>query len=218
MYSRSADRVLTAAVTATLTSAFWIVAGGSLTDLARDRSGVDGAAPTAAASSAAGATPAPGHGSATHHAAKEAGELVIPVAGVRAGDLSDNFNDHRGGGSRLHEALDIMAPEGATVVAAAPGTVEKLFFSDAGGNTIYVRSKDRQTIYYYAHLKDYAEGLKEGEQVRRGQRLGSVGHSGNASAEAPHLHFALMRTTADADWWEPATALNPYPLLSKPGR
>jgi murein DD-endopeptidase MepM/ murein hydrolase activator NlpD len=107
-----------------------------------------------------------------------------------------------------------MAPKGTSVLSSAPGTIEKLFRSKAGGNTIYVRSTDGETIYYYAHLDSYAEGLREGQRVRRGQRLGMVGSSGNASAEAPHLHFAILQTTADAEWWEPANAVNPYPLLT----
>ena len=41
-----------------------------------------------------------------------------------------------------------MAPLGTRVLAAAPGKVESLFQSEAGGNTIYVRSEDGQTIYY----------------------------------------------------------------------
>ena len=101
-----------------------------------------------------------------------------------------------------------------TVLSAAPGKIEKLYRSDVGGNTIYVRSVDGQTIYYYAHLDGYAEGLREGQRVRRGQRLGEVGSSGNASDDTPHLHFAILQTTTDAEWWEPAHAVNPYPLLT----
>ena len=62
-----------------------------------------------------------------------------------------------------------------------------------GGNTIYVRSDDRRTIHYYAHLQAYAPGLAEGQAVRRGQRLGTVGSTGNADPAAPHLHFAVLR-------------------------
>ena len=126
----------------------------------------------------------------------------------------DNYSDERGGGSGLHQALDIMAPEGSTVVAAAPETIERLFRSEVSGKTIYVRSDDRGTIHYYAHLAEYARGLREGQKIRRGQRLGSVGSSGNAGPEAPHLHFAILRTIPEAEWWEPATAINPYPLLT----
>lgn len=223
MASRKVDHLLTIVVTATLTSAFWIVAGGTLLDTARDKSQLDKTRPAEAAPSPAarrGGARAERNAASPLHSGPESipggpaeGNLMIPVLNVRPADLSDTFRDARAGGDRLHEALDIMAPAGTTVVAAAPGTVEKLFRSDAGGNTIYVRSNDKLTIHYYAHLKDYAEGLKEGQKVRRGQRLGSVGSSGNASPQAPHLHFAILRTTADAAWWEPATAINPYPLL-----
>ncbi len=110
---------------------------------------------------------------ATTPAAGEGKNLRIPVLNVRAADLTDTFTDKRGAGTRLHEAIDIMAPKGTSVVAAAPGVVERMFVSDAGGKTIYVRSQDGLTIHYYAHLADYAEGLKEGQRVRRGQRLGT---------------------------------------------
>ena len=224
MALKAADRILTIVVTATLTSAFWIVAGGSLLDMAREKSQLGKTRPAEAAPSPQSTSTSTAITDRPLHAGAEVipggvneGALMIPVLNVRSGDLSDTFNDARASGARLHEALDIMAPEGTTVVAAAPGTVEKLFFSDAGGKTIYVRSADGLTITYYAHLKDYAQGLKEGQKVRRGQRLGSVGHTGNASADAPHLHFAILRTTANAAWWEPATAINPYPLLVRKG-
>jgi murein DD-endopeptidase MepM/ murein hydrolase activator NlpD len=106
-----------------------------------------------------------------------------------------------------------MAPAGTPVVAADAGTVEKLFLSEAGGNTIYVRSTDRRTIHYYAHLQAYAAGLAEGQPVRRGQRLGTVGSTGNADPAAPHLHFAILRIAPEAHWWEPTTAIDPFPLL-----
>jgi murein DD-endopeptidase MepM/ murein hydrolase activator NlpD len=68
-------------------------------------------------------------------------------------------------------------------------------------------------LHYYAHLQAYAPGLREGQRVRAGQRLGTVGTTGNADAATPHLHFAVLRTSADAEWWEPGSALNPYRLL-----
>ena len=199
------DRLLTIIVTATLTSAAWILFGSVYSSAWRDEAPRDAesAAVTASADAPPIAGPAPRLGEA----------LVIPVAGVRAVQLFDSFADERNGEERLHEALDIMAPRGSRVLAAAPGRIERLFRSDGGGNTIYVRSNDRRTIYYYAHLAAYAAGLEEGDAVRRGETLGTVGSSGNASEEAPHLHFAILRTVPDADWWEPATAINPYPLL-----
>ncbi|MGE3397441.1 MAG: M23 family metallopeptidase, partial [Sphingomonas sp.] len=117
--------------------------------------------------------------------------LAIPVAGVRPERLADTFSAARAGGRRVHNALDIMAPRGTPVVAAADGIVERLHFSQGGGGiTIYVRSPDRAWTYYYAHLDAYAPGLREGQQVRRGEPIGLVGSTGNAAAAGPHLHFA----------------------------
>lgn len=216
------DRILTIVITATLTSAVWIVLGGSLIENATSESQRDATRPAEAAPSPSPTAGQPGSvgqgeldtaGVETPSDA-QARELLIPVQNIRPADLTDTYSDSRGGGSRLHEAIDIMAPKGTSVLSAAPGVVEKLFRSDAGGRTIYVRSTDGETIYYYAHLAGYAQGLKEGQRVRRGQRLGTVGSSGNASDEAPHLHFAILQTTEDAEWWEPANAVNPYPLLT----
>jgi murein DD-endopeptidase MepM/ murein hydrolase activator NlpD len=140
--------------------------------------------------------------------------LAIPVAGIRPDDLVDTFTQARAGGARVHDAIDIMAPQGALVVAAAPGTVEKLFYSKGGGGiSAYVRSSDRRWSYYYAHLQSYAPGLKEGHVVRRGDSIGLVGYTGNASPDGPHLHFAVNRMT-DGDRWYDGTPINPYPLLA----
>jgi murein DD-endopeptidase MepM/ murein hydrolase activator NlpD len=142
--------------------------------------------------------------------------LMIPVTGVRAGQLSDTFTQARAGG-RPHDAIDIMAPRGTPVVAAAAGTVEKLYFSQGGGGiTAYVRSPDRRWIYYYAHLDAYAPGLREGQGISRGDPVGTVGSTGNASAEGPHLHFAINAMGADDRWWQ-GRAINPYPLLAGRG-
>ncbi|QUL38869.1 M23 family metallopeptidase [Erythrobacter sp. JK5] len=223
------DRLLTIVVTATLTSAIWIVAGGSLIELASQQEGEDSLRPAEAAPSPLVSESAVPEGQAAPTAAppldptpspsptEDTIALRIPVLNVRASDLSDTFletSEEEGG--RPHEAIDIMAPKGTSVVAAAPGTIAKLHRSASGGNSIYIRSPDKKTIHFYAHLDEYAEGLREGQRVRRGQRLGTVGSTGNASAESPHLHFAILRTTADAEWWEPANAVNPYPLLTAP--
>lgn len=201
-----ADRVLTIAVTATVTSAAWIVAAGT------------GLMPTASPiertiTSGAGTTDASGAVSEGRTVTTPNQELIVPVAGIARTALSDTYEDARGGGARVHEAIDIMAPRGSPVIAAAPGTIERLFQSDDGGNTIYQRSRDRGTIYYYAHLDSYASGLSEGQTVARGQTLGAVGSTGNASESAPHLHFAILQTTPEAKWYEASAAVDPYPLL-----
>ena len=142
--------------------------------------------------------------------------LAIPVAGIGPGRLADTFTQARSGG-RVHDAIDIMAPRGTPVVAAAPGTVEKLYFSNSGGGiTAYVRSPDRRWTYYYAHLDAYAPGLREGARVRRGEAIGTVGSTGNADPAGPHLHFAIHLMASDERWWQ-GRAVNPYPLLAGGG-
>jgi len=137
--------------------------------------------------------------------------LTIPVSGIAAEKLVRSYHDARSGG-REHEALDILAPRNTPVIAVEDGTVAKLFFSKAGGNTLYQFDPNRQYSYYYAHLERYADGLKEGDQVHRGQVIGYVGTSGNAPKDTPHLHFAVFRLTADKHWWE-GTPIDPYDIL-----
>ena len=140
------------------------------------------------------------------------GRLLVPVAGVDPADLTDTYSQARAGGIRSHDAIDIMAPAGTPVVAAAPGTVEKLFYSERGGITAYVRSTDRRRIFYYAHLDRYAPGLVEGTELDAGDPIGLVGATGNAASDAPHLHFAVMEMAEGEGWWE-GEPINPYPLL-----
>lgn len=153
---------------------------------------------------AVGETPKPGASTTS---------LLVPVEGVSAAQLSDTFDDARGQG-RVHDAIDIMAPRGTPVIAAAAGTIEKLFDSKLGGRTIYVRRTGGQWIDYYAHLDSYAPGLAEGQRVEQGQRIATVGSTGDASADAPHLHFAINAMAPGEGWWQ-GKAINPYPLLSK---
>jgi murein DD-endopeptidase MepM/ murein hydrolase activator NlpD len=139
--------------------------------------------------------------------------LAIPVANVASAALYDSFGDARGDGTRGHGALDIMAPTGTPVLAATAGQVEKLFESERGGHTVYVRSPDRRFVYYYAHLDSYAPDLREGQMVRLGEQIGTVGSTGDADPSGPHLHFEIKRM-GPADAWHGGAAINPYPLLA----
>jgi peptidoglycan LD-endopeptidase LytH len=139
--------------------------------------------------------------------------LLLPVVGAHVRDLHDNFDETRGG-TRRHEAIDILAPRGSPVVAAVDGTIAKLFTSQQGGLTIYEFDVAGDYCYYYAHLDRYAPGLAEGMAVRRGDRLGDVGTTGNAPKNTPHLHFAVFRLGGQKRWWE-GEAVNPFPMLTK---
>ena len=142
--------------------------------------------------------------------------LIIPVQGVHAEDLRDNFNGVRGG--HRHEAIDIMAPRGTPVLAADEGNVVKLFLSKPGGLTVYQFDDSLTWCYYYAHLDAYAPGLKEGTRLRKGDVLGYVGSTGNASPDAPHLHFAIFKLGPEQRWWEGAP-IDPFGFLTgSPGK
>jgi peptidoglycan LD-endopeptidase LytH len=138
-------------------------------------------------------------------------QLTIPVAGIPADKLVRSYHDARSG-QRQHEAIDILAPRNTPVVAVEDGTVAKLFNSKAGGITLYQFDPGQKYAYYYAHLERYADGLKEGDRIQRGQVLGYVGTSGNAPKDTPHLHFAVFRLTAERHWWE-GTPIDPYDIL-----
>ena len=138
--------------------------------------------------------------------------LVVPVSGVERRVLTPTFSDPRAGGKRVHEALDIMASRGTPVVAADSGTIVRLFQSKPGGTTIYQFDPSGTYCYYYAHLDRYAEGVAQGSAVERGQTIGYVGSTGNASPDAPHLHFAIFRLGPEKHWWE-GVAIDPYPVL-----
>ena len=195
--------VSTAIVTAILTSAFWVftynIAGSGNGDVAVTRTPEARAGEVAVVKGPVLVAPS---------------GLAIPVIGVRPDQLIDTFTAARSGGARTHDAIDIMAPDGTPVVAAAAGTVEKLYDSvGKGGVTAYVRSPDGKWTYYYAHLQEYAAGLHEGQQVARGDPIGLVGHTGDASPDGPHLHFAINAMQPGERWWQ-GTPVNPYPVLA----
>jgi murein DD-endopeptidase MepM/ murein hydrolase activator NlpD len=139
--------------------------------------------------------------------------LIVPVAGVRPDQLRDTFSDARSEG-RVHDAIDIPAAQGTAVLAAADGTIAKLFHSDRGGTTVYQLSTDGKFFYYYAHLDRYAEGLAEGQFVKQGATIGYVGDTGNAGAGNYHLHFSIARAADPKRYWE-GVNINPYPLLRR---
>lgn len=154
----------------------------------------------------------PGDENVSPPAQVDDGPLLIPVEGVPVSALVDTFAQGRAAGARRHDAIDIMAARGRMVLAAADGRVERIFWSHDGGRTLYIRSRDGRAIHYYAHLDRYAAGLREGQGVRRGQPIATVGSTGNADPSAPHLHFAI-HAMQPGERWHGGRAINPYPLL-----
>lgn len=152
---------------------------------------------------------APTYAELTKRSTAAATGLIIPVLGVSSAELADTWGQARAEG-RNHEGIDIIAPYGAVVVAAADGRIVKFFDSVRGGTTIYQFDTSERLVFYYAHLGARARGLAEGDFVRQGQIIGAVGASGNAST--PHLHFEIQHLGPDRHWWV-ADSVNPFPYL-----
>lgn len=142
-------------------------------------------------------------------------KLIIPVANIQPAQLRDTYTEARAEG-RVHNAIDIIAPQGTPVLAAADGKIVRFFNSERGGITLYQLSNDQRVVFYYAHLQRYADGVTEGRLVRQGETIAYVGDTGNAGAGNYHLHFAVWLIDDPKRFWD-GTNLNPYPLL-KEGR
>jgi murein DD-endopeptidase MepM/ murein hydrolase activator NlpD len=141
----------------------------------------------------------------------ESGSLLVPVRGVSSAELTDTFHDRRDR-FREHGALDIHAPWGTPVVASDEGVIHRLSESPRGGLGIYQMNEGSRRCYYYGHLARYAFGLEEGMRVAKGEVVGFVGATGNASEDAPHLHFAAYDVEANGSCFG-GTPLNPFTLL-----
>lgn len=193
-------------IVAVVSGLWWLASrsrSGPVTEVAAERGG-----------ETAPARPAIARLPPSPYAPSQASGLIIPVNGVWQAALTDTWGDARGDGTREHHAIDIMAPKGTPVVAAAAGTVEKIFESKNGGHTVYVRRLDPAWVDYYAHLDAYAPNLKEGQKLGQGDLIGSVGSTGDASEEAPHLHYEIKKMGPGEKWWQ-GTEVNPYPLLAR---
>jgi murein DD-endopeptidase MepM/ murein hydrolase activator NlpD len=158
-------------------------------------------------------TPVPESTSAADLSIYPPDKLLIPVKGIHRDQLQDTYTSAREGG-RTHDAIDIMAPAGTPVLAAADGEIIKFFDSAAGGITIYELSADKRYVFYYAHLQSRQIGLNEHDQVKRGTVIGYVGDTGNAGAGNFHLHFAIAEPVDPKNFWH-GPYLNPYPLLKE---
>ena len=105
--------------------------------------------------------------------------------------------------SAEHKAIDIAASSGSPVYAAEDGTVSYVQIWDGSydttgmmsyGHMVEVRHADGNTTLY-AHLSEI--NVQQGEKVVRGQRIGRVGSTGNATG--PHLHFEVITSEGKAD-------------------
>jgi hypothetical protein len=152
--------------------------------------------------------------------------MVFPVGGDEY-RLTHNFGACRDGCSRHHEGEDIMAPKGTPVYAVGDGVARwvspdqehccRLEIDHGNGwVTRYIHlNDDRQDedgnyLDYDNQGWGIADGIVDGTPIARGQLIGWVGDSGNATETVTHLHFELRQYSGDV--WE-STAIDPYPYL-----
>ena len=128
--------------------------------------------------------------------------LPVPVQGVAARRIADTWGAGRSGGRR-HEGTDIFAARGTPVTSATRGIVVRISDSGLGGRQVWVLGPGGER-HYYAHLDDWTPGLHVYQVVRPGDRLGSVGDTGNARGTPPHLHYGI---------YGEGGASNPHPRL-----
>jgi murein DD-endopeptidase MepM/ murein hydrolase activator NlpD len=143
-------------------------------------------------------------------------KLMVPVDGIRQSQLRDTYNATRSGG-RPHLALDILVRRGTRVVSADDGIVRRIDTNPLGGRTVYVVDHAERYEHYKAHLDRWAPGLKDGQRNHRGELIGTDGTTANAPANAPHLHYQLLRFRHDSRQWWSGDPVNPIPYLRKKG-
>ena len=134
--------------------------------------------------------------------------FLIPVEGVDRQRLRDSFLESRGQYAR-HLAIDIGAPRGTPILATADGEIVKLTREGRGGITIYQKDATGRYLFFYCHLSRYAQGLRVGRPVEKGDVIGYVGATGHVIG-GPHLHFSITRLPEDDDNLREGLAINPY--------
>ena len=117
--------------------------------------------------------------------------LAFPVQGGANKSIQSGFGAPRDGGVREHHGIDIFAPRGTPVLAAARGMVTRVNETPRGGRVVWVRDEMRSLSLYYAHLD--RQLVENGMLVEIGDTLGLVGNTGNARTTPPHLHFGVYR-------------------------
>ena len=113
----------------------------------------------------------------------------IPGPHVDRGAIG-RFGVARNGGRR-HNGFDVNSPCGTPIVAARGGRVVRAGYDPVlHGNVMIVRGEKTRRDYWYSHLKNPVR-LRVGDTVRTGQRIGSIGDTGNARTIGCHLHFEI---------------------------
>ena len=130
-------------------------------------------------------------------------QIKFPVDNIKS-HFYDDWKEKRGGGSRVHEGLDVRAPKGAKIVSVADGVINTVAYGESSGYYIAIDHLNGW-MSLYVHLNDdvigndnaggrsaaFAREFEKGDLVKKGELIGFVGNSGNAEGTVPHLHFEL---------------------------
>ncbi len=115
--------------------------------------------------------------------------MKTPINGAR---LSSSFGMRKHpilGYNKMHRGTDFAAPAGTPIMASGSGTVTRARWCGGGGNCVKIKHNSTyETIY--AHMKNFAKGIKEGRKVKQGQIIGYVGSTGLSTG--PHLHYEVL--------------------------
>ena len=115
--------------------------------------------------------------------------MKTPINGAR---LSSAFGMRKhpiDGFNKMHRGTDFAAPMGTPIMASGSGLITRARWCGGGGNCIKIKHNSTyETIY--AHMKNFARGIKEGIRVKQGQIIGYVGSTGKSTG--PHLHYEVV--------------------------
>ena len=115
--------------------------------------------------------------------------MKTPINGAR---LSSSFGMRKHpilGYNKMHRGTDFAAPTGTPIMASGSGTVTRARWCGGGGNCVKIKHNSTyETIY--AHMKNFAKGIREGKKVKQGQIIGYVGSTGLSTG--PHLHYEVL--------------------------
>ena len=115
--------------------------------------------------------------------------MKTPINGAR---LSSPFGKRKHpilGYTKLHTGTDFAAPSGTPIMASGSGTITRAKWCGGGGNCLKIKHNSTyETIY--AHMRNFAKGMKAGKKVKQGQIIGYVGSTGMSTG--PHLHYEVL--------------------------
>ena len=115
--------------------------------------------------------------------------MKTPINGAR---LSSSYGMRKhpiDGFNKMHRGTDFAAPSGTPIMASGSGIIKRARWCGGGGNCIKIKHNSTYTTIY-AHLKNFARGIKEGKRVKQGQIIGYVGSTGKSTG--PHLHYEVV--------------------------